>query len=690
MNANQRRRNNNNNNNNTSTRARIVNRNGSLLVRVSVVLIHWFSSEGTMHQVPPFNCENAGHSKNVLRCWPDIRKRTRTDLIESIRLDRQRQQQLLNYVEYPSVFRILYQFVTVFVILSVVPSSKHSLLVSFLAPICLTSLFSNYRWRAISISSSTATACVAVAAVLLSLKADVSAFVGIHYDNVAAFVCCAVLCWLIWICSPHWLDILAKSNAQFTIDLVTTSKRVLRHQTFKRRRFYSYLVSCLNTFWFRHWQRHCHLSVSDLLTQWIPIGRTTWWKQLCFIRRMLTANQHHSAAVCSDVLQPLTKHNSPQFTLNEVKKEATWSSIKLPTVHKLINLSDRGKKLSRSSSNASSPSRASKILLALLIQSRLIVSSTSTTVLSGGGSGHFQQLTAESLNPWLSADGGLILRAISAANNNQNSLSLNWIRSNAGACVPQPTTLACPSDRYCRLPEIASGNLAGSRETSAFFDRSFRPTTTTATSAMNEGEQDAASQTIAPETAVANASQCLPYLRPTNKSSSSSSTNRSKSSSSGSSNSSIPSPVECICGHVDGAKRIDALRKYHLHHCYHYKLWYVLSDTMLEGIARSRSQCYAYLAVVEQLDNLAAHFVCQFEDIIRRYDCAQTFSSKSSCQQCKVRTIETTINQYIQVEYFIRHSSSIDVSIFFSFIMLFKITYSLLDYFILKSLWRSI
>jgi hypothetical protein len=174
--------------------------------------------------------------------------------------------------------------------------------------------------------------------------------------------------------------------------------------------------------------------------------------------------------------------------------------------------------------------------------------------------------------------------------------------------------------------------LAGSRATSAFFDRSIRPVTTS--SEISEGEHDAARQTIAPETAVANASQCLPYLRPTNKSSS---TNRSKSSSSGTSNSSIPSPVECICGHVDGAKRIDALRKYHLHHCYHYKLWYVLSDTMLEGIARSRSQCYAYLAVVEQLDNLAAHFVCQYEDIIRRYDCAQTFSSKSSCQQCKVR-----------------------------------------------------
>jgi hypothetical protein len=57
---------------------------------------------------------------------------------------------------------------------------------------------------------------------------------------------------------------------------------------------------------------------------------------------------------------------------------------------------------------------------------------------------------------------------------------------------------------------------------------------------------------------------------------------------------------------------------------------------MREGIAISRSQCYAYLEAVERLDNLAAHFVCQFEDIIRRYDCGQTFSSKSSCQKCKV------------------------------------------------------
>lgn len=587
-----------------------------------------------MHQDPPFNCKNAGLSKNDTRCWPDSRKRISTDLIECIRLDRQpKQQQLLNYIEHRSVFRIFFfLLVTVFVILCAVPLSEYTLLVSLLASTYPTILLSKYNWKTIPIPSSTATAAVIIA--ILSHKADDSIFVGILYvyDNVSAFVCCAVLCWLIWISSPHWLDTLAKSNAQSSVDLGTISKRVLHHQIFKRRRFYSYFFSCL--FWFRDWQRQCHLSVSDLLTRWIHIERTSRCEWLCFIRRMLR-NQHHSAAVYNDVLQPLTKHKS-SLTLIEVDA-TTWSPIKLTTATKLINQSDLGEKLPRSSFNASSPSFVSKILLALFIQSRLIVSSASTTVLSGGDSGHFQQLTAESLNPWLSADGGLILRAVSAANNNQNSLSLNWIRSNAGACVPQPRTPPCPSDRYCRLPENASGNLAG-RETSAFFDRSIRPVTTL--SAMNEG-------TIAPETAVANASQCLPYLRPMSKISSS--TNKSKSSSSGSSNSSIPSPAECICGHLDGAKRIDALRKYHLHHCYHYKLWYVLSDTMLEGIARSRSQCYTYLAVVEQLDNLAAHFVCQFEDIIRRYDCAQTFSSKSSCQQCKVRRVQLKFNSKLSI-----------------------------------------
>ena len=108
-----------------------------------------------------------------------------------------------------------------------------------------------------------------------------------------------------------------------------------------------------------------------------------------------------------------------------------------------------------------------------------------------------------------------------------------------------------------------------------------------------------------------NASQCLPYLQ-------------------------RGSQSECICAHGDGAKRIDTLRKYYLQHCYHYNLWHVLSNTMKEGIARSRQQCYAYLDVITRLDQLAAGFICQFEDIIRRYDCAQSYSQKSTCQQCKV------------------------------------------------------
>ena len=198
--------------------------------------------------------------------------------------------------------------------------------------------------------------------------------------------------------------------------------------------------------------------------------------------------------------------------------------------------------------------------------------------------------TADSLNPWLAADGGLILRAVAGPG---NSSPLNWIRPNPGSCAPKPAIPPCPSDRYCRLPSNNNNKTA-----------------------IISSESSSSSLV------------CLPYLQQQQ---------------------SVvvvvgeddeeeqnPSSAECICGHPDGAKRIDALRKYHLQHCYHYSLWHVLSDTMREGIAISRQQCYAYVEAVQQLDNLAAHFVCQFEDIIRRYDCGQTFSSKSSCHQCKV------------------------------------------------------
>ena len=197
--------------------------------------------------------------------------------------------------------------------------------------------------------------------------------------------------------------------------------------------------------------------------------------------------------------------------------------------------------------------------------------------------------TADSLNPWLAADGGLILRAVAGPG---NSSPLNWIRPNPGSCAPKPAIPPCPSDRYCRLPSNNNKTAIISSESSS------------------------------------SSLVCLPYLQQSvvvvvgEEDEEEEEQN--------------PSSAECICGHPDGAKRIDALRKYHLQHCYHYSLWHVLSDTMREGIAISRQQCYAYVEAVQQLDNLAAHFVCQFEDIIRRYDCGQTFSSKSSCHQCKV------------------------------------------------------
>ena len=198
-------------------------------------------------------------------------------------------------------------------------------------------------------------------------------------------------------------------------------------------------------------------------------------------------------------------------------------------------------------------------------------------------------LTPDSLNPWLSNDGGLILRPPGNAT--------NWMRSD-GICTPHPPVEACRSDRCpSEGGSVDSGD--GSAYLSAFLQREssrLNPVNTVERVKTNDK---------------GNASQCLPYLQ-----------------------SGLQS--ECICSHGDGAKRIDTLRKYYLQHCYHYNLWHVLSNTMREGIARSRQQCYAYLDVITSLDQLAAGFICQFEDIIRRYDCAQSYSQKSSCHQCKV------------------------------------------------------
>lgn len=287
-------------------------------------------------------------------------------------------------------------------------------------------------------------------------------------------------------------------------------------------------------------------------------------------------------------------------------------------------------------------------------------SSPSSSSSSSSQQGSDRYPTSDSLNPWLVADGGLILRAVTGGHSAANSSPLNWIRPNPGSCTPQPAIPACPSDRYCRLPETSASLAVNGRpfasqsaEPSGSSSRSSGSAGSTATAAGGSRSRSSAgsSNAVVPEneggtrrlngrasvgqsggglkdaSSEAKSSQCLPYLQST-------SSNGERNGSGGSGGS--PSSAECICGHVDGAKRIDTLRKYHLHHCYHYSLWHVLSDTMREGIVMSRPQCYAYIDAIERLDNLAAHFVCQFEDIIQRYDCGQTFSSKSSCHQCKV------------------------------------------------------
>ena len=595
-----------------------------------------------MQQVSSFNYKNVGHSRNLLQRhtvqqlgWPD------SNTFDVMSLDHRQQQQLNLCIEeqLKSISRrrsILLVIVCVLLIIdSVISSSSSSCLQTCLLH-CTTPTYTEAVYRAVA-------------------------------DNVSVlgfFVCCAVVVVFSWLIRISLLSCWrwAHSTESITIDLsTTTSKHSLPHQTTRRPipyYFFSSFSMCVS--WLYESKAkpvyHDHVSppyfISDysFFCQWIPTALRTHLDY--FIRRISTSYTSFLlllllTAICvlGNVLRRLAKNHESALMLNGLKKATLWPSLTIQFAN-LIQVLDEWKKSFRPSHNASSWSSSCMptILFILLIQSRLIIPTAGFVNVASGG--HLQPLTADSLNPWLSADGGLILRAVSPGNNNNNNinpLSLNWVRSNTGSCVPQPTTPACPSDRYCRLPEIANGNLAaGSRSSFAFFDRNIRPLTTTtssSSSSKSEDEQrgDVVRQMIIPSdsTAVANASQCLPYLRPTNK------IRNNKNSSNGASNnnSSIPSPAECICGHTDGAKRIDALRKYHLHHCYHYKLWYILSDTMLEGIARSRSQCYAYLEIVEQLDNLAAHFVCQFEDIIRRYDCAQTFSSKSSCHQCKVSTI---------------------------------------------------
>ena len=205
------------------------------------------------------------------------------------------------------------------------------------------------------------------------------------------------------------------------------------------------------------------------------------------------------------------------------------------------------------------------------------------------------QPPVDSLNSWLRIDGGSILRAA--------------VRRSR--CDPQPPIAACPP---LLLPahhakQVANASTTPPRPNQVQPNRVQQTTTTKATTTKTTAAAAVVVHVAKVGHSNVNASQCLPYLHTSQK--------------------------ECICAQP-GDKRMDTVRKFHLQHCYHYNLWHVLNDSMREGIARSEQQCNAYLDLVGKWDNLAAQFICQFEDIIRRYDCAQSFSVKSSCNKCKV------------------------------------------------------
>ena len=413
---------------------------------------------------------------------------------------------------------------------------------------------------------------------------------------------------------------------------------------------------------------------SCLETERVPIRRRWWISHPCWTAPASVGVSLllWTSWLCSkDTRPPHQKSRKP------VRSEPVKRCRQLASTCPAIEPLEAGKPFSRPSVvfrrhqragrlAESSVTTLSSCYLALVLLlgtfSSVVVSSSATATgqsgyPAGGGStarssSSHRYPSLDSLNPWLAADGGLILRGVTGQTaSGHGSAPLNWIRPNPGSCIPEPTIPACPTDSSCRLPETSAqhqslanrGALSGRNPVTYNQSSSIPAKAAGRTAALTErlagrtmdgwasDDVDTWSDPLPGDGA--KASQCLPYLKP------SWSSKRSGSGGSSRRPGEEPSSAECICGHADGAKRIDTLRKYHLHHCYHYSLWHVLSDTMREGIAMSKLQCLNYMEVIEQLDNLAAHFVCQFEDIIQRYDCGQSFSSKSSCQRCKVSPI---------------------------------------------------
>ena len=92
-----------------------------------------------------------------------------------------------------------------------------------------------------------------------------------------------------------------------------------------------------------------------------------------------------------------------------------------------------------------------------------------------------------------------------------------------------------------------------------------------------------------------------------------------------------------------GVRRREALARLRLRHCCEHSVLTAMSAEVREKVFADRDACENYLNALLELDALARSIACKFSEVLRRYDCDQTYSVNFHCKHCKVGNLQLII-----------------------------------------------
>lgn len=121
---------------------------------------------------------------------------------------------------------------------------------------------------------------------------------------------------------------------------------------------------------------------------------------------------------------------------------------------------------------------------------------------------------------------------------------------------------------------------------------------------------------------------------------------------------------------TDPNRRMDILRQTRTNFC-GLPLTTIMSDEDINTVLCARENCAHVLSGVQALDEELSGMFCQFEDVLKRIDCGDTFANMGNCTICKVSQMFSSVIfvcPSVCVSFCIAFCPSVSLSVSFDFI----------------------